>query len=251
MMSMKNQQEVDTERFATLFSKFTGINKSKVTAYLKDNPVNMIFEHPATLEMNEKQYDKVKSIMELKSLYNNLKEEDRYTINSSEKAGKYFRDYFSELKDKEYVACSYLDTKLQIIKTEIIHEGTIDQSMLVPREVAKKALLHDAKSVMLSHNHPSGNPTPSSADVVVTERIKEALEVFDMKLMDHIVVGDRGRFVSLAEKGYLREEKEPYQMQEKQQTTSDEELDESENDMHEFRTKQLQYWQEMANRERN
>lgn len=205
------QHDVDKDRFATLFSKFTGVNKSTVTNYLKEYPVNTIFEHPSTLDMNERQYDKFKSLVELNSLYGNLKDNnERYVMNSPDKVRNYFKNYHSDIKDKEYVGVSYLDTKLQVIKTEVGFEGTVNSSVLIPREVAKKALMHDANAVMLSHNHPSGIPDPSMADMNVTERVEEALNALNIELLDHVIIGDRDRSVSLKEMGIISEDQLDY-----------------------------------------
>lgn len=210
-MTQKNQYQADQEKFAKFLSKFTGINKKKLNDYLKENPVNMIFEHPATLDLNEKQLENLSKLMELKGLYSNLKDNDRkYVMNSPYKAGDYFTNYYPELKDKEYVACSYLDTKLQVIKTEIISEGTVNSAMLVPREVAKKALLHDASSVMLAHNHPSGQTEPSLADIQTTKNVQDALGTLNIQLLDHVIIGSNSNYRSLKEDNYINEEKGTY-----------------------------------------
>lgn len=210
-MVNKNQHDLDKEKFSMLLSKFTGINKKELTEYFKENPVNMIFEHPDSIKMNEKQQEKVKSLMELKGLYKNLKENpDRYVMNSPFKVGDYFSNYYPDLKDREYVACSYLDAKLQVIKTEIIDEGSISQANLSTREVAKRALNYDASAIMVSHNHPSGNPNPSTADIRTTQNLQNGLKSLDIRLLDHVIVGDSGSYVSLNEQGYINEDKEVY-----------------------------------------
>lgn len=181
--------------------------------YLKENPVNMIFEHPATLDMNEKQMIKVNSLMELKGLYSNLKgEQKKYTMNNPYNVQDYFSNYYPELKDKEYVACSYLDTKLQVIKTEFISEGTVNSGMLVPREVAKKALMYDSTAIMLAHNHPSGVSEPSLADIDTTNNIQNALATLNIKVLDHVVLGDNGNHTSLRQGGYIKESSATYQV---------------------------------------
>ncbi len=80
--------------------------------------------------------------------------------------------------------------------------GTIDGASVHPREVVKQALLWNSAAVIVAHNHPSGIPEPSQADEIITQRIKQALALVDIRLLDHIVVGDSAS-VSLAERGAL------------------------------------------------
>lgn len=210
ILNSKKQYQEDNKRFSELLSSFTGINKSYLNEYLEKNSAQTIFEHPATLDLTEKQFQKLNSLAQLKSIYSNLKDgQEKYIMNSPDNVRNYFNDYYPELKDKEYVACSFLDTKLQVIRTEIIHEGTVNSSLLSPREVAKKALMYDSSSVALAHNHPSGNPKPSSADIEVTRKVKNALETLDISLIDHVIIGDNDRTTSLKMEN-LMEEKSHY-----------------------------------------
>ncbi len=80
--------------------------------------------------------------------------------------------------------------------------GTINAAPVYPREVVRRALLHNAAAVILSHNHPSGDPEPSSADTRITDELQQALAMVDVRLLDHFVVGE-GRPVSFAERGLL------------------------------------------------
>lgn len=108
------------------------------------------------------------------------------------------------LQDKEHevFVVLFLDTQNQILKCEEMFRGTIDSAAVYPREVIKRALELNAKALILSHNHPSGIPKPSTSDRMITNRIKEAADLFDIDVLDHIVVGHDGT-VSFAEKGYL------------------------------------------------
>lgn len=83
-----------------------------------------------------------------------------------------------------------------------LHAGTLDSSEVHPREVARLALLRSAAAVIVGHNHPSGNPEPSAADRAVTARLKQALSLLDIRLLDHFVVAYNGA-VSLAARGWL------------------------------------------------
>lgn len=102
----------------------------------------------------------------------------------------------------EVFACLFLDNKNRVIQYEELFFGTIDSSAVHPRQVVKRALHHNAAAAIVAHNHPSGIAEPSRADETITVRLKEALALVDVRLLDHIVVGD-GQMVSLAERGVL------------------------------------------------
>lgn len=116
------------------------------------------------------------------------------------------RDYFiMHLAEYEHeVFCiAFLDNRHHVIAHEILAIGTLNSAFVHPREVVKKALKHNAGAVILAHNHPSGIAEPSRADRDITQRIKQALELVDVRILDHIVVGAGGGCSSLAEMGWL------------------------------------------------
>ena len=100
----------------------------------------------------------------------------------------------------EVFSCLFLDNRNRIIDYQELFHGTIDCASVHPREVVKRALGHNAAAVILAHNHPSGVAEPSRADVDLTQRLRDALELVDIRLLDHIVVG-ANRSTSLAERG--------------------------------------------------
>lgn len=108
------------------------------------------------------------------------------------KLGRYEREVFALL---------YLDNKHRLIEFEELFYGTIDAASVYPREVVKACLKHNAAAVILAHNHPSGDPTPSESDKRITHRLKDALALIDVRVLDHIVTGKD--CVSFAEKGWL------------------------------------------------
>jgi len=95
-----------------------------------------------------------------------------------------------------------LNTKNVIVGIHILFMGSLNASIVHPREVFQAALLNNAASIMAFHNHPSGDPSPSREDIEVTKRLAEAGKIMGVDLLDHIIVGD-GQYVSLKEKGYL------------------------------------------------
>jgi DNA repair protein RadC len=104
--------------------------------------------------------------------------------------------------DHEVFCCLYLDNRNRVIGCEELFRGTIDGATVHPREVVKRALAHNAAAVILAHNHPSGVAEPSQADELITRRIKESLGSVDIRVLDHLVIGD-GHCESMAERGMM------------------------------------------------
>jgi DNA repair protein RadC len=102
----------------------------------------------------------------------------------------------------EVFAAVYLDNRNRVIAFEELFRGTIDGASVYPREVVKQALARNAAAVILTHNHPSGVAEPSQADELITRRLKEALSLVDIKVLDHVIVGDEA-CESFAERGLL------------------------------------------------
>lgn len=105
-------------------------------------------------------------------------------------------------RDHEVFCCLYLDNRHRIIAFQEVFRGTIDGASVHPREVVKLALAHNAAAVIFAHNHPSGIAEPSAADERITERLRQALALVEIRVLDHVVVGD-GVCVSFAERGLL------------------------------------------------
>lgn len=195
-----DQLKIDTLKFIELVSNFTGINKTKLNNFLKENSVNNVFENPTALEITKPQLEKIEALKNLKGLYSNLRvaEENKYIINSSVKAGDYFKNYFTGIKDKERFVCSFLNKRNKIISTKVLFEGTVNEAPIYPREIVKAALLNNASSVVVAHNHPGGSTDPTTADIEVTSLVSNALNSVNIKVIDHIIVGGDS-FFSFAE----------------------------------------------------
>ncbi len=110
----------------------------------------------------------------------------------------------SELSGRDYevFSCLFLDNKHRVIQFEELFYGTIDGASVYPREVVKRTLQHNAAALILAHNHPSGQAEPSEADISITQRLVDALELIDVRVLDHLVIGD-GYCVSFIEKGLM------------------------------------------------
>lgn len=116
-------------------------------------------------------------------------------------AGRYFQHRLRS-RPHEVFAVLFLDTRNRTVAYEELFSGTIDAAAVYPREVVRRALLHNAAAVIVAHNHPSGHAEPSSADQLITAELQQALGVVGVRLLDHVVVGD-GPPVSMAERGWI------------------------------------------------
>ena len=110
----------------------------------------------------------------------------------------------AQLRDRPYeiFACLFLDTRHRVIAFEEMFRGTIDGASVHPREIVKRALSYNAAALILAHNHPSGVAEPSLSDQRLTQRLRDALQLVDIRVLDHLVIGD-GRVASFAEMGLL------------------------------------------------
>ncbi len=101
----------------------------------------------------------------------------------------------------EVFSCLFLDNKHRVIEYEELFRGTIDGASVHPREVVRRVLHHNAAAIILAHNHPSGSAEPSESDKQITNKLKQALEMIDVRVLDHFIIGDE--IISFAERGLL------------------------------------------------
>ncbi|TWH82570.1 JAB domain-containing protein [Sedimentibacter saalensis] len=123
-------------------------------------------------------------------------------INSPEIAAELGRKFIENSDREELIVCC-LDTKNQPLSISVASIGSLNSSIVHPREVFKVAVLSNAASIIVFHNHPSGDTSPSTEDISVTNRLKEAGNIIGIKLIDHIIIGSDGRYTSLKEEGII------------------------------------------------
>ena len=152
-------KEINLERLV----KIKGIGKAKACELL------------AAIELGKRLNKKIDNLNQIK-------------IYSSNSIYEYYQD---KLKDKlqEYFYCVYLDTKNHIIKDKLLFIGTINESLIHPREIFKEAYLLSASSIICIHNHPSGNVNPSNNDIIMTKQLDEVGKILGIKVLDHIIIG--------------------------------------------------------------
>ena len=144
-----------------------------------------------------KKYD-VRLVQEHSGLYNLDKK-----IKSSTQAAEICRELY-EMHNLSYekMIMLTLNTQLQVVGCFEVSRGTVDESAIYPREIATRALLTNAKAVILTHNHPSGTPNPSKNDIEVTKKVKDVLAMLNINLLDHIIVAHDQTY-SMADKGQV------------------------------------------------
>ncbi|MEC4170131.1 MULTISPECIES: DNA repair protein RadC [unclassified Pseudomonas] len=115
------------------------------------------------------------------------------------------RDYLKSLlrhEPHEVFGCLFLDSKHRMLAFEVLFRGSIDSASVYPRQVVKRALTHNAAAVIFCHNHPSGISEPSQADRTLTKRLIQALDLIEVRVLDHFIIGD-GQPLSMVEHGWM------------------------------------------------
>jgi len=121
-------------------------------------------------------------------------------ISSPKDSANILKDFIGD-NDREALVVLTLDTKNKITSITVASLGSLNSSIVHPREVFKTAILGNASSIIIGHNHPSGDPTPSKEDISITLRLKECGKILGIELLDHIIIGDDNKYISLKEKG--------------------------------------------------
>ncbi|ENQ3077943.1 DNA repair protein RadC [Bacillus sp. JJ864] len=130
-----------------------------------------------------------------------LEYQNRYSIRNPEDCARYMMEEMRFLQQEHFV-CLYLNTKNQVMHRQTVFIGSLNASIVHPREVFKEAFRRAAASIICLHNHPSGDPTPSREDIEVTKRLVECGRIIGIEILDHIIIGDH-KFVSLKDKGHI------------------------------------------------
>ena len=144
---------------------------------------------------------KLKCLTELSMRISRATAKEGINFNDSVTVADYFMEQLRH-KDTEYVILVSLDNKGQMLKESLLSHGSVRMSLISPREIFLEALQQKAVNIVLVHNHPSGDPTPSNSDLEMTGNVKEIGEMMGIELLDHIIIGDN-RYTSFKESGLL------------------------------------------------
>jgi DNA repair protein RadC len=151
--------------------------------------------------LGDAKYTQLQAVLEMSKRH--LQEQlVREQVFSSADAVRHYLSSQLRHSQREVFAALFLDSQHRLIRYKELFYGTIDAAAVYPREVVKAALADNAAALIIAHNHPSGIAEPSQADIQITERIRKALDLVDIRLLDHFIVGD-GVPLSLAERGLM------------------------------------------------
>ncbi|MGU3473124.1 RadC family protein [Paenibacillus sp. D51F] len=158
------------------------------------------FELSALFGLSEKQSFHLMAVFEMARRIGGVKPDEVVIIRCPQDV----RDTVHDLKflDKEHFICLFLNTKFRVIGRETISVGTLNASLVHPREVFKAAIRRGAASVVFAHNHPSSDPTPSPEDIQLTNRLVECGQILGIDVLDHVIIGG-DNWVSLKERGLI------------------------------------------------
>lgn len=140
--------------------------------------------------------------LELGKRLSKIEKQNNITVSSPLSIANFLYEYFRDSYKEEFCVI-LLNTKNNIISVKTVSIGTINQSLVHPREVFRHAIMQNANSIILTHNHPSGDPTPSKEDILVTERLVKVGNYIGINVLDHIIIGNM-KYISLREKELVR-----------------------------------------------
>lgn len=151
--------------------------------------------------VGETKYAQIQAVLELGQRYLAETLERGSALTNPNETRLYLTAFLRD-RPREAFLVLFLDNQHRVIEAEILFEGTIDSASVYPREVVKRALDHNAAAIILAHNHPSGISEPSQSDRRITDKICSAMQLVDIRVLDHFVVGD-GEITSFAERGWM------------------------------------------------
>ena len=167
----------------------------------ENNTMNMATTKKLTAQLtNPLNFDFIMKTM-VGIMENQLKYESSVNFTNQDKVNNFLISNF-KIRNHETFACMFLDNKHQLIKYVELFNGTVDQAKVYPRIVAQKALELNAAAVIFAHNHPSGDLTPSESDIMITHKLTTVLELIDVRVLDHFIVGHSKTF-SMATNGMM------------------------------------------------
>ena len=180
-----------------------GVNEKLLRDYVRDNDIRHILDHPAVLGMDSRQTEKLYQLKDFINAYGILRTEaENEEISCTQQAKDLFLARIGYHCEYESVMAAFLDIKGKIISCEVISQGSVNVSIMLPQKIAKRAILLDAAAVIVGHNHPSLSTSPSMEDIDATINLLSALQFLGIRLLDHIIVGGN-QALSMLEKGIV------------------------------------------------
>lgn len=181
---MTNTDEV---RYIQAFARIIGVKEDDALEYAQRKGINALVENASQLLTTPAQREKHQAFLDLYRMSSTINVKNP-VINSPDTAASYFRSVMDHVHDKEAFVVAFLNTKNRVIDHEVVSLGTINSSIVHPREVFRNAIVNKANAVILCHNHPSGDLTPSSEDINTTKRLKETGNLLGIQVLDHLII---------------------------------------------------------------
>lgn len=183
-MKMNNTDEL---RYIQAFSRIIGVKEDDAIEYAQRKGLNALVDNATQLLATPVQREKHQAFLDLYRMSSAINTRNPI-INSPETASSFFHSVMNNIYDKEAFVVAFLNTKNRVIDHEVVSVGTINSSIVHPREVFRNAIINKANSVILCHNHPSGDLTPSKEDINITQRLKETGNLLGIRVLDHLII---------------------------------------------------------------
>lgn len=194
------------EAYIQSYAKIIGVKEEEAIAYAQKKGIVALLDNASGLLKTKTQREKHKAFVDLYHMSAALSHENP-VISCPEDAISFMHSVMKHIHEKEALMAVFLNTKNRVIDYEEISLGTIDSSIVHPREVFRNAIINKAYSIILCHNHPSGDVTPSVEDRNVTNRLKKAGELIGIQVLDHVIISgiNKDSYYSFRENGVLEE----------------------------------------------
>jgi DNA repair protein RadC len=177
----------DELRYIQAFSRIIGVKEDDAIVYAERKGLNALVDNAAQLLATPVQREKHQAFLDLYRMSSAINPQ-KPIINSPEKASAFFHSVMDKIHDKEAFVVAFLNTKNRVIDHEVVSIGTINSSIVHPREVFRNAIINKANSVILCHNHPSGDLHPSKEDINITQRLKDTGNLLGIQVVDHLII---------------------------------------------------------------
>lgn len=179
--------QAEENRYIAAYAHIIGVQEAVVTEYAERKGLAALVDNAYQLLETPEQQAKHKAFLDLYRMSSSLTR-DNPILSSPSAAAGYMHTVIDQVHDKESMVVVFLNTKNRVIDYEQVSVGTINSSVIHPREIFRNAILNKAVSVLLCHNHPSGELTPSDEDLAATKALKEAGEMLGIPVVDHIII---------------------------------------------------------------
>ncbi len=198
---MKSTDEI---RYIQAYSRIIGVKEDEVIDYAQRKGISSLVENASQLLTTQTQREKHQAFLDLYRMSGAITNNNPM-INSPETAAAFFHSVMDKIHDQEGFAVAFLNTKNRVIDYEVISLGTINSSIVHPREVFRHAILNKSRAILVCHNHPSGDLNPSMEDRTLTERLKDIGKLIGISVVDHVIINgvNRNDVYSFKQQGVL------------------------------------------------